>query len=43
MSEESVIVGLLDPKQDFVFKNVFGKDDQKPIFISMGPDINLTL
>jgi predicted transposase/invertase (TIGR01784 family) len=26
--------GLLDPKQDFVFKSVFGKDDQKPILIS---------
>ena len=34
MSEGSVIVGLLDPKQDFVFKSVFGKDDQKPILIS---------
>jgi predicted transposase/invertase (TIGR01784 family) len=28
-------VGLLDPKQDFVFKNIFGKEDGKPALISL--------
>lgn len=26
--------GLLDPKQDFVFKNIFGKEESKPVLIS---------
>jgi predicted transposase/invertase (TIGR01784 family) len=34
MSGESVTVGLLDPKQDFVFKNIFGREDKKAILIS---------
>lgn len=28
-------IGLLDPKQDFVFKNIFGKEDGKPALISL--------
>jgi predicted transposase/invertase (TIGR01784 family) len=28
-------VGLLDPKQDFVFKNIFGREDGKPSLISL--------
>jgi predicted transposase/invertase (TIGR01784 family) len=28
-------VGLLDPKQDFVFKNIFGKENGKPCLISL--------
>jgi predicted transposase/invertase (TIGR01784 family) len=27
--------GLLDPKQDFVFKNIFGKESGKPSLISL--------
>jgi predicted transposase/invertase (TIGR01784 family) len=27
--------GLLDPKQDFVFKNIFGKEEGKPSLISL--------
>ncbi|MDR1982974.1 MAG: Rpn family recombination-promoting nuclease/putative transposase [Holosporaceae bacterium] len=34
MSEESVVIGLLDPKQDFVFKNIFGREGKKPVLIS---------
>jgi predicted transposase/invertase (TIGR01784 family) len=34
MFEKSVIVGLLDPKLDFVFKNIFGQEDKKSVLIS---------
>jgi predicted transposase/invertase (TIGR01784 family) len=35
MSEESIMKSLLDPKQDFVFKNIFGKENGKPSLISL--------
>ena len=40
MTKDSIIAttsathGLLDPKQDFVFKNIFGKEENKPALIS---------
>jgi predicted transposase/invertase (TIGR01784 family) len=33
--EMNMADGLLDPKQDFVFKNIFGKEDGKPCLISL--------
>ncbi|MDR2780936.1 MAG: Rpn family recombination-promoting nuclease/putative transposase, partial [Holosporaceae bacterium] len=29
------MINLLDPKQDFVFKNIFGKEGGKPCLISL--------
>ncbi|MDR1236073.1 MAG: Rpn family recombination-promoting nuclease/putative transposase, partial [Holosporaceae bacterium] len=35
MFEKSTMMSLLDPKQDFVFKNIFDKENGKPSLISL--------